>query len=269
MLEDSELDAYYSQAYGHIGERMFQGQQVNARVNNLLMQRFKLTDIGASFLDVGCGFGFLMHGMRDRFGMQTTGVELANAERNFGKDELGLDIRGNISALDDTKFDIVGLFEVIEHIADPVSFTRQVTERLKPGGQLVIATDNFDCEVVKTMGDRFSKWIPHQHISLFNDRTLPQLIGKVGGLKITKMASFTPWELLVQKYLAKATNGRHGGKDFNLEAEMKSEGIRPYRLFALRRLINSAWFTTTLRSDLKGEMMIISAAKDKLTQVPS
>ena len=260
-LDGPALGAYYSRAFGHVGGRMFQGQQVNARVNSLLMRRFGLARRGLSFLDVGCGFGFLMQEMRDRFAMRTAGVEISDAERTFGCEELGLGIEASIDALGEVQYDTVGLFEVVEHIVDPVGFVRQVTRRLKPGGHLVIATDNFDCDVVRAMGNRFPKWIPHQHISLFNNRTLPRLIERVSGLEVTSRASFTPWELLVQKYIAKATNGGRGGRDFDLEAELESEGTRPFRLFVLRKLVNSLWFSSTLRRDLEGAMMVIVAGK--------
>ena len=58
-------------------------------------------------------------------------------------------------------FDLVTAFEVIEHVAYPRTFVEELEEYVKPGGQLLIMTDNFESKVVKDLGElAFPKWIP-------------------------------------------------------------------------------------------------------------
>lgn len=260
-LDQSAIDAYYSDAYAHTGLRMVQGQQVNASVNSMILGRLGLLAHRPSVLDVGCGFGFLLAELRERHGIEGIGIELAGGEREYGREILNLDIRPGLDSLGEQTFDLVTLFEVMEHIASPVEFLRGVADRLSPGGVLVVGTDNFDCDIVRSMGDRFPKWIPHQHISLFDDRTLPKLIERAGTLTVVARASFTPWELLAQKWASWATGGRRGGKSFVLDEELSTESTRPFRMFEARRRFNKLWAGSTLRADLSGEMMIVVARK--------
>ena len=190
---------------------------------------------------------------QDQYAAKGVGVELAGSELAVARDELGLDVRASLDQVEDTDFDIVCLFEVIEHIAEPVEFVRKVASYLRPGGILCVATDNFNSGVVSSMGKRFPKWIPHQHISLFDEKSLPLLIEKAGGLETIWTGSFTPWELLAQSALFKMSGGRRGGREFTLAAEIGSENSRPYPLFRLRKHLNKEWVRFSSNKSLSGE----------------
>jgi SAM-dependent methyltransferase len=259
VLAPSALDAYYVAGYG--GLRMRQGQEVNAIINEMILDRLKAFRPGGKLLDVGCGYGFLLQRARTR-GMDVTGVELAESERQFGQRELQLDIAGSLDDVAGDEFDVICLFEVIEHITDPVDFVRTLSRRLRPGGLLVIGTDNFESAVAHKLGAGFPKLIPHQHISDFSATTLPDLIARAGGLGLEKSFSFTPWELVARLALFSATGGKRGAKQFRLADELGTENSRPYRLFGIRKRANLMWTRATLRRDLAGEMMFVSARKD-------
>ena len=70
-------------------------------------------------------------------------------------------------------------FEVIEHTLNPVEFIREMTQYVKPGGRLLIMTDNFCSRRAQSLGAGFPKWIPHVHISHFSPVTLKSAIEKV------------------------------------------------------------------------------------------
>ena len=57
LLDASTMAAYYQNDYGGLRQR--QGQEVNAHVNLLLMERAGALWKGGKILDVGCGYGFL------------------------------------------------------------------------------------------------------------------------------------------------------------------------------------------------------------------
>lgn len=259
LLDPSRMTAYYESGYGGLRQR--QGQAVNATVNLAILERLNALTTGVKVLDVGCGYGFLLHAISQKYGGTGIGVELAQSELEVARSELGLDVRASLDTVTEAGFDVVCLFEVVEHIAEPVPFIREAAAKVKPGGLLVIGTDNFSSALVEAMGDRFPKWIPHQHISLFDHKTLPLLIAKAGGLELVKSVSFTPWELEVQRSALSLSGGKRGGKVFALDAELKSENQRPYPLFALRKRFNRRWAAATLRNDLSGAMMIVAARK--------
>lgn len=259
IMSEDDLSRYYESGYS--GDRLKFGQLINSQVNLSLL--LKKADIarGAKVLDVGCGYGFLLDALRSKLNIQPFGLELATSEVEFAQKQLGLDVRYDLEDFKSQRFDVITMFEVIEHVSDPVAFINTLLEYLNDGGLLIIGTDNFDCDIVRTMGRTFPKWIPHQHISLFDERTLPQLISKFENLKVDSVFSFTPWELVAQKLARQLTFGKVGGKEFSLAAELSNENDKPFKFFELRKRINTLWVNLTVRNSLSGEMMFVVARK--------
>ena len=122
-------------------------EQVTARLARDPLERepFK----GLRFLDIGCGGGLLTEPM-SRLGASITGVD--PSERNIKTasvhaQEMGLDIDYRVGTAEDLaaageQFDVILNMEVIEHVADPVAFTRTCAAMVKPGGLMFVATLN-------------------------------------------------------------------------------------------------------------------------------
>ena len=122
-------------------------EQVTARLARDPLERepFK----GLRFLDIGCGGGLLTEPM-SRLGASITGVD--PSEKNIKTatvhaQEMGLDIDYRVGTAEDLaaageQFDVILNMEVIEHVADPIAFTRTCAAMLKPGGLMFVATLN-------------------------------------------------------------------------------------------------------------------------------
>lgn len=97
----------------------------------------------AHLLDVGCGAGQFLQ-RASRAGYRGTGIDLDPQAVAFARDQLGLDARhGSVGSLPEgEQFDIVTLFGVLEHIADPVEFLLKVCRRVSAGGEVLIGVPN-------------------------------------------------------------------------------------------------------------------------------
>jgi SAM-dependent methyltransferase len=96
---------------------------------------------GQRLLDVGCGVGTFMDVARRR-GLAVTGIDVADAPARFARSR-GLDARtGPLAAqsFEPGSFDVVTLWDVIEHVDDPLALLRDIRRVLRPGGTLVLET---------------------------------------------------------------------------------------------------------------------------------
>jgi len=101
---------------------------------------------GKSALDVGCGAGLLAEPLA-RMGAKVTAVDAAPelieaAKAHAAGAGLSIDYRAvGVEALKG-KFDLVTSMEVIEHVAEPQAFVKDLAARLAPGGLLILSTPN-------------------------------------------------------------------------------------------------------------------------------
>jgi 2-polyprenyl-6-hydroxyphenyl methylase / 3-demethylubiquinone-9 3-methyltransferase len=122
-------------------------EQVTARMGRDPNARLPFE--GLRFLDIGCGGGLLCEPMA-RLGATVVGVDpsqknITTASVHAAEQELVIDYRcGLAEDLERAgeKFDVILNMEVIEHVADPASFTKTCCAMLKPEGLMFVATLN-------------------------------------------------------------------------------------------------------------------------------
>src|ERR1700681_3477485 len=263
LMPDEALHRYYQNGFG--SERHRCGQIINAKINCWAIQNLMSGMTFKNFLDVGAGYGFLLHELQDRFGVSVTSVEPSEQEACYGSEHLNVDLR-NFSLLDSglepSSFDVVACFEVLEHIPSPKAFIDELLRYLRPGGRLLVMTDNFESEVVTALGPGFPKWIPHSHVSHFGPESLERLLGDKG-MTVERSISYTPWELLVRSIYYKIRDIQTTPEDaFDLSSTLESEMHGSYRFYLLRRVVNSLWARLTARKGLKGALMYVVARRN-------
>jgi 2-polyprenyl-6-hydroxyphenyl methylase/3-demethylubiquinone-9 3-methyltransferase len=101
---------------------------------------------GKTALDVGCGAGLLAEPLA-RLGATVTGLDaspelIAVARAHAGAQRLAIDYRAGELADLEGRYDLITCMEVIEHVADPAAFVKDLARRLAPGGLLILSTPN-------------------------------------------------------------------------------------------------------------------------------
>ncbi len=139
----------------------------------------------ARILDVGCGDGFHLGLLREfgRPGWKLEGVD--NSDRAIAvAEEAGLVVhQGSIEDLNlpESSYDLAILVQTIEHVGNPPAVLSAIRRVLKPGGTVVIVTDNtasMDFRIFK--GRHWGGYHFPRHWNLFSPETMKALARKVG-----------------------------------------------------------------------------------------
>ncbi|MHC5209688.1 MAG: class I SAM-dependent methyltransferase [Planctomycetota bacterium] len=134
-------------------------------------------------LDVGCAAGFFLKVMVE-LGWETTGVELSAPMVEYATKELGLaDIRrGDMLSLDlpADHWDVVTLWDVIEHLEDPIAHLRAAARVLKPDGLMVIETQNVGSLFARLLGRKWQHYKHAEHLYHFDPHSLERLLDLAG-----------------------------------------------------------------------------------------
>jgi len=147
-----------------------------------------LLDRKLRVLDVGCAAGFFLRIMSEK-GHEVAGIELSAEIATHAKEHLGVDAV-HVGTLDDVpadhpkiiegSFDLVTMWDVVEHVPDPQSLLRRARKLLKPTGKLVLETQNVSSSFAKLLGRRWHHYKHAEHLYHFNRETIRTLLGQAG-----------------------------------------------------------------------------------------
>ena len=154
----------------------------------------------ARILDVGCGDGFHLNLLK-KYGKKTWKLEGVDISKRAveAAEKSGLQVHaGNIEALDLPKntYDLAFMTQTIEHVEKPEQVLSAVLEILKPGGKLVVITDNTDSvDFTFFKGSYWGGYHFPRHWNLFNRNSLAKLAKKTGFeiAKLTTVVSPVNW----------------------------------------------------------------------------
>ncbi len=135
---------------------------------------------GQRLLDVGCHVGVFVE-LAAQHGWDAWGVEPSQWAVTQAQ-QAGLQVvEGTMATagFDDGSFDVITMWDVIEHLEQPSAEVRQAHRLLKPGGMLVAHTMDLDSVFARLMGRRWP-WLMEMHLYYFSRRTLTTLMEKAG-----------------------------------------------------------------------------------------
>jgi SAM-dependent methyltransferase len=132
-------------------------------------------------LDFGCGYGEFLQAC-GLFGFEAHGVDRSSAKRNNGR----VAIHASLDEVPKVAFHAITLFQVLEHLDDPLGVLRALSARLLPGGLLVLETP--DCTGVTDITDlsAYRNIHPLEHINGFTPTTLVQIAKRAGFSPVPK-----------------------------------------------------------------------------------
>jgi SAM-dependent methyltransferase len=110
--------------------------------NHLIVQlASEITNPGDQLLEVGCGTGYVLRALVRECGLIATGSELFAEGLEHARRRVPEAHFAQLDAREmpyEQSFDIVGAFDVLEHIDDDVEVLRGLRRALRPGGFLLL-----------------------------------------------------------------------------------------------------------------------------------
>lgn len=172
-------------------------------------------------LDVGAYTGVFVE-IAAQHGWEARGVEPSHWAVEQARAHGLHMIEGTLSSaeLTDGSFDVITMWDVIEHVTNPLGEIQSAFQLLKPGGMLVVHTMDIDSPFARVMGERWP-WLMEMHIYYFSHRTLQAMLTKAGfqvlrsepqgrylrlGYFATRIGGFSP---AVGRLLARIFRGLH------------------------------------------------------------
>jgi 2-polyprenyl-3-methyl-5-hydroxy-6-metoxy-1,4-benzoquinol methylase len=133
-------------------------------------------------LDMGSGYGFFRHAL-EAAGFAHDGLEPSRHAREAARTRFGFETfagtLGDHARGWRERYDAVTLWDVIEHVAEPVELLKTVSACLKTGGIVALKTPNLDCPEAEIFGPRYHS-LKREHLAYFTPASLEQAAAEAG-----------------------------------------------------------------------------------------
>ena len=182
-VEDS-TDSLYFEAYNDPSIRDFKVVDLNKALEQINHKKVQ------SYLDVGCAKGFLVDYLLSK-GVDAYGIELFSevaklAQNSVGKDRI---INGDFEMYDfRRKFDLVTMFDLIEHVRDPLKTLKKARNVLNTGGYILIITPDISSWKRKIL-KKFWTAYHLEHVNCFSCDSM-KFIANESRLKLLRCTAF-------------------------------------------------------------------------------
>jgi 2-polyprenyl-3-methyl-5-hydroxy-6-metoxy-1,4-benzoquinol methylase len=136
---------------------------------------------GTTLLDIGCGEGFFLYNAA-KAGYTAKGIEISQEAAEYAGREFDLDVEAKPFEelqFPENYFDVVTLWQVLEHVPYPLIVLKEVHRILKPDGLLATSTPDIESILAKIFR---RKWwnLRRLHINQFTTKTLTDMLKSAG-----------------------------------------------------------------------------------------
>lgn len=193
---------------------------------------------GKDVLEFGCGNGGFLRRIKS-VAVDVTGIELMNEARENLERE-GIKTYKTLDDIEKT-YDIVCMFNVIEHLNEPDDYLKQIYKVLRNNGLFICETANVDCVLTSKYGcsayEDFTYW--SEHVKLFTSDTLEKLITRNG---FTTIENIQCERYSLGNHLYWLSEGKPGGHIKWAEFNDKGMNAIYEEILAKLRIADTLWY---------------------------
>jgi 2-polyprenyl-3-methyl-5-hydroxy-6-metoxy-1,4-benzoquinol methylase len=188
--EDDKQTEYVVEKIGTPFEKMIEYQELeHTRRVQKVFDVSKNNTIN-NVLDVGCGYGTYLSLFKNHtqaIDTNITGIDMSNYRIEKGKQMYDLQNINMISGIVDTafssthteQFDVITLWNVLEHVPDPMQLINDCYKMLKKDGCFYIEVPNADDELLQLSPGFRNYYYMKDHLSYFSKQTFNTMMHRL------------------------------------------------------------------------------------------
>jgi 2-polyprenyl-3-methyl-5-hydroxy-6-metoxy-1,4-benzoquinol methylase len=138
---------------------------------------------GGRLLDVGCATGNFLYEMKRSGRWQVEGVEPNPEAARYAKERFGLIIHvGDLTTvnLPEKSYDVITMWDVFEHLHEPMTNLKIIKRLLKPGGWFIFSIPNIESWERKIFGKYWLGWELPRHLYFPSKQMMETMLHNVG-----------------------------------------------------------------------------------------
>jgi 2-polyprenyl-3-methyl-5-hydroxy-6-metoxy-1,4-benzoquinol methylase len=177
--ENFQYDLNYFDSSPYSKEQIFNNIYFQEKLNKIIALTQEKKPV---ILDVGCGWGNFLQVMKNSH-LPYLGVDLSPTavkicqEKKLNCQEADLI---NLSKTKSQQYSAITLFQVIEHIKNPLEYLKATKKLLKKNGILLITTPNNRSPLRHLFGSRWSVYNTPSHYFFYSKKSLERLLKAAG-----------------------------------------------------------------------------------------
>jgi SAM-dependent methyltransferase len=232
-VDPAALNALYDDEYFAGAEYAdYVGQQDALRrsMRNHLEQMWRYHPGRGSLLEVGCAYGLFLDEAR-RFFTEVAGIDICAGPIAYAKEKLRLNVEcEDFQKADfgESRFDVICLWDTIEHLAEPEVYLSKAASLLNPDGMLFLTTGDISSFNARLRRASWRQIHPPTHLHYFSKITLKRLLNRFGfdvvGIETTPYYH-TLYNILASIRMRRGLPGRLASLGLRLTGERLTRAI--------------------------------------------
>ena len=183
LPSDEEINSIYENEYFDKGKYIddFATIMEYKRRGNLISKCDVVKN--SKILDFGCASGEFVNYLKNDYNIK--GIDFSNnaidiAKKKYFDIENSFYYYNQLEELDDD-FDIIVLWDVIEHVKYPLETILLLKQHLKKDGIIILSTPNIGASISKVMKSKWAFMTPPEHLCFFDKKSMNTMIEKTNG----------------------------------------------------------------------------------------
>lgn len=176
------LKEYYETEYAEGSYIIhFESDDIRLKSSESRYSELQKYDPKGKILDIGCSTGYFLD-YAAKNNLLTYGIELSLIAVKKAKLNHENIINGSLddSKYQDSFFDVIAMYDIIEHVTNPQDTMKEVSRIIKNNGLLVITTPDIESWHAKVMGKRWGVIMPPEHLIYFSKKSISLLLERYG-----------------------------------------------------------------------------------------